>query len=452
MANQYVFDEHKIKCQQSSIDQETDDYISQFSHAELNSFTAILNDQEHNGNSINIPMETHELDQLFNETFLQQKTSNNVQEILDEVLKKFGMNDIMVQCLDEFRSIHKCICGHYLIPVKNESHLYDGNGCCCNQCGKLFEVIDSMWYCEQKDDLHAAGFYICKNCIDTFNPQLFQQMSNLIISNRNTTIQSECTILLQFLNKILTHPNNSEYHRISCNVLLINVSNYDLCFQSLKNAGFKESTDGKWLVWEKNETNVDILRSLSLALIMILILLFESLQSKIDSGYLLNSVMDRNSSKQHDEKCYLSTCLCLKNIIQVMKRYKSYINRSTSEQKEPCIKGDIYKHLGNQYDDVNLLDDFNHLLLSHSHQFEYIHDILNYEIYSNNCKLSKCLLMRRHHTDRAKISENEKILNELYFLNDDVASQQLLDRIHCYYIHSFDTGCKLSNKDKQEII
>ena len=83
------------------------------------------------------------------------------------------------------------------------------------------------------------------------------------------------------------------------------------------------------------------------------------------------------------------------------------------------------------------MNDFNHLLQSHSHEFEDIYVKMNDKIYNKNgCKLSKCALMRRHHRDRGKISENEQILNELYFENDDIVSQQLLDRIHChYFIH-----------------
>eukprot|EP01084_Bolivina_argentea_P091731 165102_1 len=46
----------------------------------------------------------------------------------------------------------------------------------------------------------------------------------------------------------------------------------------------------------------------------------------------------------------------------------------------------------------------------------------------------------------------KKMTKWLYFADDDIASQQLLDRIHCYYFHTFDIGYKLRKCEKQNII
>eukprot|EP01084_Bolivina_argentea_P268226 455522_1 len=173
-------------------------------------------------------------------------------------------------------------------------------------------------------------------------------------------------------------------------------------------------------------------------------------QSKGNVGYLIDTE-DMSQCIVHN-KCELSKCVCLKNIIKILNKYKSYVTASNSNQQDASIDKDVYETISNKYNPVTLLNDFNHLLQFHPHVFEDIYDMMNNLIYNNaGCILGDCLLMRRHHRDRSKIYENETILNDLYFMKDDVVSQQLLDRVHCHYFHSFDSGHKLSKKDKQDI-
>eukprot|EP01084_Bolivina_argentea_P193679 332264_1 len=371
------------------------------------------------------------------------------------------MSFTIEECLDKFTTtMYQCICGHYLVDVKDSKALYDGNGSLCNICQ---QSTATMWHCEQKDEIHEDGFDICDTCIHSYNPQLYQdicykleqktyefeekikQILKVYISQRNTIIHSECTFLLQLLNKILNHPNNSKYHRISFNALSINLSNLDIYIQSLKNAGFKQNNT--WLQWDENSDNINILRSFCLALIIILILLFGQLRTKTYNGYLLNSNMSSH------EICDLNVCVSLNHIINAMLFYKSYVHSTINTQKNSCIRKHIYEQIENKYTDIDLLNDFNHLLEFHAHDFEDIFVMMNSVLYeNNNCILSKCALMRRHHRDRTEITHNDKILNELYFDNDDIVSQQLLDRIHNHFLHSFDIGYQLSSEDKQYII
>eukprot|EP01084_Bolivina_argentea_P008593 16083_1 len=60
--------------------------------------------------------------------------------------------------------------------------------------------------------------------------------------------------------------------------------------------------------------------------------------------------------------------------------------------------------------------------------------------------------MKRNQRDRTEIAKNEGLLNNLYFLPDDIILHQLLDRIHAYYLHSFDIGYKLTNEQRNNII
>eukprot|EP01084_Bolivina_argentea_P176397 305274_1 len=120
--------------------------------------------------------------------------------------------------------------------------------------------------------------------------------------------------------------------------------------------------------------------------------------------------------------------------------------------------GDVLKSgctaIFSEYNHVEMIDGFNHLLYHHHNEYEHIHDILNHCIYPNTCcQLSKCLFMKRNQRDRDIISKHNYLLNKLYSAYDvyDITSQQLLDRIHCFFFHCFDTGFKLTNEEKQSI-
>eukprot|EP01084_Bolivina_argentea_P177102 306344_1 len=68
------------------------------------------------------------------------------------------------------------------------------------------------------------------------------------------------------------------------------------------------------------------------------------------------------------------------------------------------------------------------------------------------CKLSNCLMMRRNHRNRNKIGNIS--LKNVYYGNDDmdIVTQQIMDRIHCHYAHTFDIGYRLTIAEKQSII
>eukprot|EP01084_Bolivina_argentea_P165708 287838_1 len=161
---------------------------------------------------------------------------------------------------------------------------------------------------------------------------------------------------------------------------------------------------------------------------------------------------------------------------QVLTQYKIYMEpkQSANDDKNLNIYDAIHSKIGIEYNNVQLLNDFNHLMHAHSTQFEDIYGILSQRIYhskpddssspppkqsscrpkrSTPCDLSGCLLMRRNHRDRIQISGNSNILKDLYSTDDDrqMMVQQLIDRIHCHFVHTFDIGYKVSSKDRERV-
>eukprot|EP01084_Bolivina_argentea_P102907 184352_1 len=147
-----------------------------------------------------------------------------------------------------------------------------------------------------------------------------------------------------------------------------------------------------------------------------------------------------------EEECVFSECSSSTRIIKALSAYNLSMTKSVGSQS-------IALDENNQHN-TELLNHFNHLLLHHDDNdiFENIHNILLHEI--NNglpCVLSNCIMMRRHYRDRSV--SNRKLFKELYCSDDsnDIVTQQLLDRVHCHYFHTFDIGYRLKQKEKEHI-
>eukprot|EP01084_Bolivina_argentea_P265369 449795_1 len=84
---------------------------------------------------------------------------------------------------------------------------------------------------------------------------------------------------------------------------------------------------------------------------------------------------------------------------------------------------------------LETLNDYIHILQQHDsdQEFEFITHKLS------TCDMKTCVALRRNYRDRSKPDSNVK-------LN---ANQQILDKIHCYFTHSFDIGNRLTINEKR---
>eukprot|EP01084_Bolivina_argentea_P189769 326278_1 len=116
----------------------------------------------------------------------------------------------------------------------------------------------------------------------------------------------------------------------------------------------------------------------------------------------------------------------------------------------PLNENQNIKHIyHDDYDNSSLLNDFHHLLFNHDNQLEDIYDNLTQ---FQKCNASNCFIMRRNYRNRER--NNGIRLRKMYFNLDDkydLVQQQLLDKIHCYFYHSLDTGYRLS-KDELSLL
>eukprot|EP01084_Bolivina_argentea_P268224 455519_1 len=200
------------------------------------------------------------------------------------------------------------------------------------------------------------------------------------LSAYNTKIKLLCKIF----ENVLQFQNCDRYRNLNLSRIRQKLNNCEFCMQLLKIAGFSVSDNGKRLVF-----NVSDLSSL------------ENIYQKL--SLILND--------KTVECCPNQEALTLFNEL--------FIN----------------------YSEVDLLNDFNHLLYTHENDIEIIKHIL----VKDCCDTSSCHVVRRHYRDRT----NEKCLN-MYLSNDinDIVCSQFADAIHSHYFHSYNIRSEIENDSK----
>eukprot|EP01084_Bolivina_argentea_P173736 300953_1 len=152
-----------------------------------------------------------------------------------------------------------------------------------------------------------------------------------------------------------------------------------------------------------------------------------------------------NSNDLHEviqEKriCKLNQCNHFTGLNNILKQYNSFSTCSSENNND-------YKVINYHHHNTVMLNDFHHLLLYHSSEFEDIYTLLCQE--SNNgtkCNAS-CMFLNRNNRNRTQDNRT------LYWNHNDhhsIIQQQFLDAIHSYYFHSFHTGNKITQQDKDD--
>eukprot|EP01084_Bolivina_argentea_P036057 66736_1 len=106
-----------------------------------------------------------------------------------------------------------------------------------------------------------------------------------------------------------------------------------------------------------------------------------------------------------------------------------------------------------------ILNHFHHLLICHpsSADFDYIYQALG----AYKCDIKKCQMFARNYRDKEKYKDHNNTL-KLYNVHSDkieqpddiihtISIQQIFDRIHSHYFHSYDIGLKFSLKENSDI-
>ena len=152
-----------------------------------------------------------------------------------------------------------------------------------------------------------------------------------------------------------------------------------------------------------------------------------------------------SSGEDHTISCNenVDECDCMKRVTHSLSKYEEFINCSDTN-----LVDDVYTNLfGHIYKMSDLLNDYHHLLRFHDGEFEQIYNTLNEQIFGNkSCDRLQCRCYQRNGRDRCDDIET------IFLYNDGhIAEEQILDSIHCHFLHSFDTGYRFRQNDIRQL-
>ena len=149
----------------------------------------------------------------------------------------------------------------------------------------------------------------------------------------------------------------------------------------------------------------------------------------------LQSLEDAYSHRTH---CLFENTYPSKSVSHQICDSKNVKNCPYLRSLLPAIKSSM--ETDQEADLLEDINDFIHLLMNHDDDdsFSWIYDQLDL------CKISKCLSHRRNTDKIESLTLNTN--------SDELPYYQVMDRIHCYYLHTFDIGYKIIRYEAHQIL
>eukprot|EP01083_Nonionella_stella_P005698 16452_1 len=175
------------------------------------------------------------------------------------------------------------------------------------------------------------------------------------------------------------------------------------------------------------------------------------------------ALLPRNITTHTDQRCDLVNYQHMQGLQDALRSYHTqddYDEKTKDSRQKPKTKAELSPLTSKRRPNINSVfndnytitsasEDFHHLLFHHDHQFEDIHDRLVKEPLSHRdqpCSLDDCSIAHDHYSEASVGSfADESAVRER-------VEQDILDKIHCYYLHSFDTGYRLRSSDRQKLL
>ena len=179
-----------------------------------------------------------------------------------------------------------------------------------------------------------------------------------------------------------------------------------------------------------------------------MVALTQSIDDKMLFDKNVLKYVDNDNVRCNGKNCINMNCHCIKRISLLLKVHHKNININTCSDSTRNIMIMIHDIFGKYYDIISILNDYIHIVKYHDNILE---DITKYiiNLIHIQCNLQNCGCIKRNYRNRVydKIDPNDHDPNrDLTELMNDI-----IDIIHCYLIHTFDIGFKLTKTEKQLI-
>eukprot|EP01084_Bolivina_argentea_P211681 360032_1 len=329
-------------------------------------------------------------------------------------------------------------------------------------CYKYDLIPDHQYILHINRKLHrqSIGSSVTQSITQKLLP-VIEKLSALQSTDQEKGLKLICKII----QKILINQDNVKYQKLNVVALSKKLENCTLWFELLSLAGFEKSADGNWFILDNTK-----LQHLSY---VNTVLLYHKWETNIQC------ICGKKMTKISTTKLYHGSgvvCDACRNntkndIIWHCDDEKNTIHKGGFDICLECSKQDCFGYIQNcfhfrrlsrimyQYNQLETQDnDFNtadeyileivnnylHLMDKHDQDedFEYIVDRLG------ECDVLTCVMFRRNNRDRNGII-NQCDAQKINLLNiNDIVYGQIMDKIHCYFMHCYDIGNRLKIQDK----
>eukprot|EP01084_Bolivina_argentea_P084699 153137_1 len=156
-------------------------------------------------------------------------------------------------------------------------------------------------------------------------------------------------------------------------------------------------------------------------------------QNTMKSAHTMNKVPAQE--EKHKSNIFDDTaCTCDRSDCDSIKRVKSLLVLYNNNIKDPSsFLDELNEQIDTDYTITHIINDYVHIVQIHCDTDENFEDI--YASLNIRCKLDKCIGLRRN-------QRHEKLKNTNGITD-------LMDQIHSYLLHTFDTGCRLTKRERQ---
>eukprot|EP01084_Bolivina_argentea_P288365 494918_1 len=269
-------------------------------------------------------------------------------------------------------------------------------------------------------------------------------------------------LINKIANNIILHPNEPKYKYINMLKLSEKLVNIDIWFALLSIAGFSKSSDRNTLIFD--EKKIDQLKKINTLLTM---------QKWNEYGYSkgIKCICDNILSKKVGSNLYdgagVGCDLC--GIDDEHSKYFWHCNNTTAHPNgydvcdecqnkcafnvQDCICVKDFVRLMSDYEqimDINnlihLVDCYVHIIHKHDNDLHFAHIVSQL----GQCpKLYECNMLKRNLRDRSmmKNTDNDFVEKDL----NDIVRLELLDKMHCYFLHCYDLGNRLTIEEREQL-
>eukprot|EP01084_Bolivina_argentea_P088707 160153_1 len=283
-----------------------------------------------------------------------------------------------------------CICGTHLVQITVTERIkkYFGDDwkqmkkeIICDQCNKMYYNDDIIFYCPNKSEKHLNGYDICNLCAIQYKHSQSNQ-KRLLLQSMGYSVAEAGNALYETNDKLFS----AIHYLLRKEQIKINKENQIDTFYDTDNEHINPLIHSENMYNKQYQENDD------------------TQDEQNENNDTESKSSDSTKEEQTCESCDIQSCVHLDSALFVL------------------------KNMDKEIDIMIAVDAFLHLIEFHNDDNDFLFIVTNLML----CDFNQCDVFKRHYRDRNNA-----------FTKEPNVRDQIIDKFHCYYLHSQDLGHRL---------